>query len=104
MCDSAYTCTFATSEHVLFPLGREEAPPKVTPRLPRWRGEFPWSTHGVKPILDLTGGPLYAEFLKRWATVPKRDPYRRLNSPLGGAVKVIALLDGTFDLLAMPSA
>ena len=52
-----------TAERVLLPSGREEALPKATPRFPRWTGEFPWSTYGGKPILDLRGEPLYAEFV-----------------------------------------
>jgi hypothetical protein len=52
-----------TTERVLFPAGRKEALPKTTPRIPKWQGEFPWSTYGDKPILDLLGEPLYAEFV-----------------------------------------
>jgi hypothetical protein len=52
-----------TKERVLLPSGREEALPEATPRFPRWTGEFPWSTYGGKPILDLDGEPLYAEFV-----------------------------------------
>ena len=55
--------TPTTTEHVLLPSGREEFLPKATPRFPKWRGEFPWSTYGGKPILDLHGELLYAEFV-----------------------------------------
>lgn len=44
-----------TTERVLLPSGREEALPKATLRFPRWTDEFPWSTYGGKPILDLCG-------------------------------------------------
>jgi len=49
-----------TTERVLLPSGREEALPKTTPRFLKWTGEFPWSTYGGKPILDLDDEPLYA--------------------------------------------
>jgi hypothetical protein len=55
--------TPTTTERVLLPSGREEDLPKTTPRFPKWTGEFPWSTYGGKPILDLHGEPLYAEFV-----------------------------------------
>jgi hypothetical protein len=47
--------TPTTTERVLLPSGREVALPKTTPRFPKWTGEFPWSTYGGKPILDLHG-------------------------------------------------
>jgi hypothetical protein len=55
--------TPTTTEHVLLPSGRKVAMAKTTPRFPKWTGEFPWSTYGGKPILDLYGEPLYAEFV-----------------------------------------
>ena len=53
--------TPTTMERVLLPSGHEAALPKATPRFPKWTKEFPWSTYGGKPILDLNGEPLYAE-------------------------------------------
>jgi hypothetical protein len=47
--------TPTTTERVLLPSGREVALPKTTPRFPKWTGEFPWSTYGGRPILDLHG-------------------------------------------------
>ena len=52
-----------SAERVTLPSGREVALPKTTPRFPKWKGEFPWSTYGGKPILDLYGEPLYAEIV-----------------------------------------
>jgi hypothetical protein len=49
--------TPTTTEHVLLPSGRKEALSKATPRFPKWMVEFPWSTYGGKPILDLRGSP-----------------------------------------------
>ena len=51
------------TEHLTLPSGREVELPKATPRFAEWKGEFPWSTYGGKPILDLHGEPLYAEFV-----------------------------------------
>lgn len=47
----------------MLPSGRKEKLPKATPQFFKWKGEFPWSTYGGKPILDLRGEPLYAEFV-----------------------------------------
>jgi hypothetical protein len=50
-------------ERIPLPSGFWEDLPKATPRFRRWEGEFPYSTYGGKPILDLHGEPLYAEFV-----------------------------------------
>ena len=51
-----------TVERIRLPSGREKELPKATPLFTKWQGEFPWSTYGGKPILELQGEPLYAEF------------------------------------------
>jgi len=84
--------TPTTTEHVLLPSGREEFLPKATPRFPKWRGEFPWSTYGGKPILDLHGELLYAEFVILrlleaqgwsgvWVNHVHRDPFPTRCTP-----------------------
>jgi len=46
-----------TTEYVFLPSGRGEALPKATPRFPKCKGEFPWSTYGGNPSLDLHSSP-----------------------------------------------
>jgi hypothetical protein len=117
--------TPTTTERVLLPSGREEALPKATPRFRKWTGEFPWSTYGGKPILDLGGEPLYAEFVilrlleaEGWTGVwvnhvhRGRFPTRWTPSPIRimPPGELLDLLDriyarsgkrsGTFDILA----
>jgi hypothetical protein len=115
------------TERVLPPSGREEAPPKATPRFPKWTGEFPWGTYGGKPILDLDGEPLYAEFVILrlleaegwrgvWVNSVHRGPFPRRCTPSPIRIMppsdLLNLLDriyarsgkrsGAFDVLARP--
>jgi hypothetical protein len=117
--------TPTTTERILLPSGREEALPKTTPRFPKGTGEFPWSTYGNKPILDLSCEPLYAEFVILrlleaegwrgvWVNSVHRDPFptRWTPSPIRimPPSNLLDLLDriyarsgkrsGAFDVLA----
>ena len=117
--------TPTTTERVLLPSGREEALPKATPRFRQWMGEFPWSTYGGKPILELDGEPLYAEFVILrlleaegwrgvWMNSVHRGPFPTRWTPSPVRIKppsdLLDLLDriyarsgkrsGAFDLLA----
>jgi hypothetical protein len=102
-----------TTTELVRPLsGGEVDLPKATPRFPEWKGDFPWSNYGGKPILDLHGEPLYAEIVIPrlleaegwsgvWVNHVHRGPFPTRWTP--SPIRIFPHGSGTVDLACLSS-